>query len=345
MFSVTMENEIITVISMLISFSIFGTIGNSLTLYFFVRKSTTVPHIFIRTLATVDLITCLTTIPITIYMEYIFFRTDNIFLCWAYGFLTTSTISFATMLMVPIAVDRFISLCRPLSQRMTRKSAYVIILVITMCSLLLGILLMLTHNIIHAGNPTGYSTQPTLINSINTSLFRNDTYPDFNFIYFINVDVCAKSNYIPSREFMDGFNIFYASVFGVSITVTLTLYIIIFIYIVITHKRRRQLFEETSSRSKNTVELIEHNDRPHSEVVTCVNMPIFMSDIKLGVKLFAMSLVFIVVYLPAFLMTELLIPANVIIFYLYFSYNVLHPITYVILDKSIKKQYFLQKCC
>ena len=120
----------------------------------------------------------------------------------------------------------------------------------------------------------------------------------------------------------------YTGVFGVSVTATLTLYVIIFVNIVVKHKRRRQLFEETSNRSKNTMELNDRNyEGPHSEVVSCVRWPIFVSDVKLGVKLFALSLVFIVVYLPAYLMKEEIIDPNLILFYMYFSYNVLHPFT------------------
>ena len=341
-----MDYEIITVISMLISFSIFGTIGNSLTLYFFVRKPTTVPHIFIRTLAAVDLITCLVTIPLTVYLEYISFKTDSILLCRSYGFFVISTVSFSMMLMVPIAVDRFISLCRPFSQRMTRKSAYVTILFVTLCSVLLGIFKMLELN--RESFLTDHRARPVSMNATNTSLLGNNTSPDLNLIHYIPVytDHCYKSFYILSPEFIDTFGIFHASVFGVSVTVTLTLYVIIFIHIVITRKRRRQLFGGTSNMSKHTMELNESNDdgRP-LEIVKCDIMPLFVSEVKLGVKLFAMSLVFIVVYLPAFLMKEKVIYNNLMIFYMYFSYNVLHPITYVILDKSIREQCFLQKWC
>ena len=198
-----MEYEIITTIAMLIAFSILGTIRNSLTLYFFVCKPTTVPHIFIRTLATVDLVTCLTTIPITIHMEYIYFQTDSIFLCWAYGFLSPSTISFAMMFMVQIAVDRCISLCRPLSQRMTERGAYATIPVVTLSSISLGILQMLTRNmevfIIGDGN------YPSSMNGKNMSLIILNS-PNYVANY------CVKSYDILSPEFINGFNIFYAGV-------------------------------------------------------------------------------------------------------------------------------------
>ena len=53
-----------------------------------------------------------------------------------------------------------------------------------------------------------------------------------------------------------------------------------------------------------------------------------VANVKTAAMLFVVTVVFVVTFLPAFLMTVHLLPYNVVIFYMYFANNVANPIIY-----------------
>ena len=330
------------VVFMLAAFIIFGTLGNVITLYFFIKKPTTVPHIFISTLASVDLITCVITIPINIWAEYSDFQTDSILLCRLYAFMTTSTIPFASILMVPIAIDRFLSLFKPYSGGMKKKGAVIIIIAIALCSALFGTIFTMERMIwtTHVPNSTSVLN---VSEALNVSYRNNSSW---------KAEPYCRHGYtaVVSRDFIEGFDIFYLCVFPVSVFITLVLYIIIYAYIVLMRRKHKHLFErKQETPAECTLELTnpdqESDVRGNDGVNNKSFIETFLSNIKLGIILFTTSIVFIVAYLPAFLMIRSLIPYNSFIFYMYFSYNVLHPITYAVFDESIRRQLFSCRCC
>jgi len=53
-----------------------------------------------------------------------------------------------------------------------------------------------------------------------------------------------------------------------------------------------------------------------------------VANVKTAAMLFVVTVVFVVTFLPAFLMTVHLLPYNLVIFYMYFANNVANPIIY-----------------
>lgn len=109
--------QLCVVMVILAILSVTGTAGNALVLYVFARKrDKLVSTLFIIVLALVDFITCLVIMPLTTYMEYFDFHVTSDFLCKVYQFLITSNIPFSALIMVAIAVDRYLSICHPFLQ-------------------------------------------------------------------------------------------------------------------------------------------------------------------------------------------------------------------------------------
>ncbi|KAI0237511.1 hypothetical protein LSAT2_011942, partial [Lamellibrachia satsuma] len=107
--------ELHVMMAVFAAFSFVGTAGNGVVLYVFWRKKDKlVATVFILTLAFVDFITCLVVVPYTMYMEYSGFRLRYDFFCKTYHFLITSNIPFSALVMVAIAVDRYLCICHPL---------------------------------------------------------------------------------------------------------------------------------------------------------------------------------------------------------------------------------------
>ena len=94
--------------------SVMGIAGNSLVLYdFYHKKDQQVSTHFIIVLALVDFTTCLVVIPYTIVLEFRDFLIDYDSLCKLYQFLITSNIPFSALIMVAIAIDRYLCICHP----------------------------------------------------------------------------------------------------------------------------------------------------------------------------------------------------------------------------------------
>lgn len=61
-----------------------------------------------------------------------------------------------------------------------------------------------------------------------------------------------------------------------------------------------------------------------------------MANLKTAAMLFVVTVVFVVTFLPAFLMALLLIPYNMTIFYMYFANNVANPVIYSFMNKNFR---------
>lgn len=128
--------------------SVTGTAGNALVLFVFSRtKEDLVSTVFIIALACVDLATCLVVIPFTMYMEHVDFRTSNDVVCKSYEFLITSHIPFSAIVMVCIAVDRYVCICHPLAKLFTMARARAITTITAILAAVLGVLASLTYGV------------------------------------------------------------------------------------------------------------------------------------------------------------------------------------------------------
>lgn len=63
-----------------------------------------------------------------------------------------------------------------------------------------------------------------------------------------------------------------------------------------------------------------------------------VANIKTAFTLFIVTLVFIVAFLPAWLMALKILHMNVIIFYMHYMYNVVNPLIYAFLNQNFKTE-------
>ena len=61
-----------------------------------------------------------------------------------------------------------------------------------------------------------------------------------------------------------------------------------------------------------------------------------MANLKTAAMLFVVTIVFVVTYLPAFLMALEILPYSMIIFYMYFANNVANPVIYSFMNKNFR---------
>ena len=61
-----------------------------------------------------------------------------------------------------------------------------------------------------------------------------------------------------------------------------------------------------------------------------------MANLKTAAMLFVVTVVFIVTFCPAFLMANMIIPYNMIVFYMYFANNVANPVIYSFMNKNFR---------
>ena len=74
---------------------------------------------------------------------------------------------------------------------------------------------------------------------------------------------------------------------------------------------------------------------------------VFYANIRTAVMLFIVTIVFLIAFLPAWLMAHELVTYNMIVFYMYFIYNVANPIIYAFMNNSFRddlQNIFKRKC-
>lgn len=140
--------ELYIVITLLSLMSLVGTAGNALVIYVFSKKrDKQVSTLFIVVMAIVDFTTCLFVIPYTIVMEYIEFNIKFDALCKLYQFLITSNIPFSALVMVAIAVDRYLCICHPFLRALTVARAKKVTISLALCAVGLGVIVALMYGV------------------------------------------------------------------------------------------------------------------------------------------------------------------------------------------------------
>ena len=361
----------------LIAFAVIGSVGNFIAFCFYLRKKSSIPHIFIRALALTDFITCVLIIPLTIWMEYKQFEVDSNFLCKVYRFFSSSNIPFAAILMAPIALDRYFSICKPFSKGVTKKMAYIIIIATALLSMFFGTIIAVDSEVsdLPAYIPQEGQGNRTIVNNNNkdAKVFQNSDFANYqnttvdileNPVYAKTVKKCINRLDLFSNDFMLIFQKLYACVYAVSVLVTLSLYTVMYVDVVLWRKKRFKLFtihSPKSSKSEESSLPLETVDAGINDSQTSKRSKLrtkncssrksaaysesFRMNIRLAVMLFSISFVFILAYLPAWLMIFDIIELNLIIFYMHFCYNVIHPFTFVTMDRAFRAAVWSELNC
>lgn len=151
-----METTTKATVCILIVFSCCGTLLNGLVLLVFSKsrkKQTSTTYVLI--LSFVDMLTCAFTIPLCIVMEILEYETESDILCKSYHLLATTTVPLSAMLIVVIAIDRYVRICTNNHALVSPPTIIVAVIVIVLFSLVLGSLCAMGYGVekIHAQFP------------------------------------------------------------------------------------------------------------------------------------------------------------------------------------------------
>ena len=289
--------------------SVSGTIGNALVIYAFSRqKLKKISTIFIFTLACTDFVTSLVTMPYTIVIELLHYKVEYDFVCKIYQFLLTSTVPFSAFLMVAIAFDRYLCIVHPLKHMtsMTVKRIEVIVALLFLLAVTLGLLCCLMYGT-YSREVTCVKTNFTINRSASNQPSRHGKVSqqvhcnaslEEVSIIIVSTGYCDADNIIFDLPVRTVVQKIYCAIYAVCAVVVIVCYAILYHTVLI---RRRQ-------------------------------------HIKTAVVLSIVAVTYIVAFMPAWLMILQVLTPNVIIFYLYFTYNVANPVIYAFLDEKFRKQ-------
>lgn len=366
------EWRVYVLIFQLLTFSVLGSIGNAIVVYIYSNKKEKVTsNIFIISLAIVDLFTCMVVIPFTVIVESLEYKVVYDGFCKMYFFLITSNVPFSMFIMVAIAFDRYFCICHPFLGVMTVKRAKILISTLGLSAIGLGVFTSLMHGMYKKYEvPSDYNTTVGSL-EIRTEAY-NDTLlfvyedrlksspvPSYTYNYSAE---CGPNIIIINESTRKAYQKFYSFLFLVSFLIIAVLYALIVRFVVLKRSWRNKTkytaptsttvtqdtvldencennaTEATKSGKKETVKngkdgASKRTQRKHDKVKERTQS----SNLKIAGVLFVVTLVFVIAFLPGWLMAHAVLPQNKIVFYMYFMYNVANPAIYAFMNPIFRK--------
>ncbi|OWF54283.1 orexin receptor type 2-like [Mizuhopecten yessoensis] len=365
----------IAIICMLAVFSVVGSIGNILVIYVYAqRKDHLTSSVFILALAGTDFITCLIVIPYTIvsiYENYVL-RFDAV--CKFYNFLITSNVPLSAFIMVAIAVDRYICICHPFVHILTVPRAKTTVSLLGAFACVLGLITALNYDVYQtfpeiALNVSNGSTleQCELIytgvcvptNKIIPQSFREAYQKVYASFFLISVllviglySVIYRSviSRRAKRQKQKRTKQFSTTMVQTDETTQITS---------INHTATSTSgavdtnveIKENGSCSKvvtqklNNGETVPLKSAPPKNTLKEKKDHVLLANIKMAIMLCIVTVVFIIAFLPAWLMALEWITYHEFGFYIYFIYNVANPVIYAFMNPTFRNDLLkLQSC-
>lgn len=271
-----METTTKATVCILIVFSCCGTLLNGLVLLVFSKsrkKETSTTYVLI--LSFVDMLTCAFTIPLCIVMEILEYETESDILCKSYHLLATTTVPLSAMLIVVIAIDRYVRICTNNHALVSPPTIILAVIVIVLFSLVLGSLCAMGYGVekIHAQFPNideNFTEAVQFFNAcnflkldmgvisgdleasfVNLSMDMDKMIFDENINYNLNnslvsmtdmfdvfgISICKPSKTYFSEEFIYIYGKIYSMVYAVSCLIAILIYIKIYHFIASRRKR------------------------------------------------------------------------------------------------------------
>lgn len=207
-------------------------------------------------------------------------------------------------------------------------------------------------NTSYAANSQGIGVSPDVNKKPTSCLMYNITY----------TGRCVPNEIIFSRHFITNYQKVYATFFLLALLAVFVLYGMVYRSVLVRRaKRRRQ------RRSTRTVSLTrdswfseyrqsQANIPKHHKQTTTENGEVFerppdvelarqltirerglVANIRTAAMLFVVTAMFIIAFLPAWLMAHDVVTYNMVVFYMYFIYNVANPIIYAFMNKAFRR--------
>lgn len=364
------DDEITAVVCMLSIFSVIGTFGNGLVIYVYSKKRDKVTsNVFIMALALTDFITSLLIMPYTII--YVFLREYLYYdaLCKIYYFLITSNVPLSAYIMVSIAVDRYLCICHPFSHLLTVPRAKFILSTLLGFVGILGLITALMHSVyllpseyldyVRNGTSssvlsdqcdkvfTGYCISTESLFSREFTLYYQKVYSSFFLISLLLVFTLYIMifKYVTSRRAKRRKQKSRKQFSTIMVQTEATQ-----IHSneqeqnelkkLDHHSTKVEMNENGVVTSVLSTQMVDnsHQNEPSKKSVRDRRDHNALANIKTAVMLFVVAVVFIVAYLPPWLMALQIIGFNKCVFYSYFIYNVVNPFIYAFMNPTFRHE-------
>ncbi|CAH8508053.1 unnamed protein product [Schistosoma turkestanicum] len=337
----------------------------------FTRTTTGTPTFFILVLACVDLMVCCFIVPLTFYMEYVHLQPPTDIWCKTHAFLNICNIMFSSLLIIAIALERYLTICHPLRRILTMKRAKYLTLGLAIFCIIYGILGALHHSL------EVTEDEPNIRQCCDTPEISNATY-----LQKLTYDILQKGN---------------TASFILCILSVIILYSLILRVVIKTHRMTTTRDWNVSSAINNditssyqqTMNMMINNDqskRVHSNqmkndillndlnnntddnhqsiehltstptTTTAIHRKSITNRIKMNLSiknitestlwreirsasvLFVVAIVYIIVFTPALLTANKLIQFNLLAYNTYYLNNMSNPLIYCFMSNAFRKK-------
>lgn len=349
------SSEIKLVVVMLTILSVVGSIGNSLVLYGIASIVKGKMHkFFIQSLACIDLLTCVITIPATIAMEVMKFHVSFLPGCKIYHFLLTSTIPLSAFLMVAIAVERYFCICKNVNQNILKSRARVGVIGIIGVSVLIGVLCslnygtfpfeMISNDVYHHTPQTALqldNNSTTILNTTTNQERSRNTTQNYRKVILCGLTTELGQDYYHVTEKI------YSSMFAICGLTVVFVYLRIYCFLLSQRGKVRKFSVSTTKKNVDSSLCLKRckNRKRNKHMKICHFSELsasyrkrkersYMRYIKMAVVFAIVAFVFVSAFLPAWMMKLKVIEFNIFVFYLYFVYTVCNPFIYAFINPA-----------
>ena len=191
------------------------------------------------------------------------------------------------------------------------------------------------------------STLPKNVHVSDSKL--NSSATEYQFVF--TDGQCVPYSNIFSVQFVDLYQKIYSSFFVIVIVIVIVLYVMIYRFVSVRRAKRQRMrsqrsgyascretsYAETRVSFSNGCAKTDICDAVRKVETQTIREKGLVANVRTAGMLFVVTAVFIIVFLPAWLMAHEVIPFNAVIFYCYFFYNVANPIVYAFMNKSFRR--------
>lgn len=291
------------------------------------------------------------------------------------------------MIMVAIAVDRYLSICQPMVGALTSRKAWLVTTVLGVFSTAIGLCVALMYSVRHPeyvslvadDQSTHTNTTSTAVTdrgrcfvspSPDDEVVTTADCPTTSVMIEVNHGVCNLTDEVFSNDFVWYFQKVYSGLFLVCFISVVALYVLIYRSVLLRRRRHQRqklrsmsLIVSSSQRQRasarrttgSIISVVEDSRAMELHALATGNRRTVstsaddamlqsardrkrnrVANVKTAGMLFVVTVVFVVTYLPAFLMTLDLLPYNLIVFYMYFANYVANPIVYSFMNHNFR---------
>ncbi|XP_067659677.1 cholecystokinin receptor-like [Haliotis asinina] len=193
--------------------------------------------------------------------------------------------------------------------------------------------------------------------------YENITHYEISEIRVVYSGACGINEFIVSEEFTNGYQMVYTAVYMISFITVTVLYALIYKSILMRRakkakRKKRSHYHsvagaegtpgETQMTTLNGNARAENNDLPGENQTQAASKGSvkrqstlretnLYANIKTAAMLFVVTLVFIIAFLPSWLMAHKLLTFRLVVFYMYFTYNVANPVIYAFMNQTFRE--------